>query len=78
MKHRIWEIRQECFDVLLNHLGLSERMKGALRDRYNENCSFPRGITCIVNSVSEQGLLKAEKKVLKAHDEIIKIYGTRY
>lgn len=78
MRHRIWEIRQECFNVLLNHLGFSERMKGALQERYDENCSLPRSITCIVNNVTEQGLFKAEKKVLKAHEEIIKVYGTRY
>lgn len=78
MKYSIWEIRQECFDVLINHLGYSERMKGALRDRYNENCSFPRNVTCITNDVSEHGLMKAEKKLLKAHSEIIEVYGTRY
>lgn len=78
MKYRIWEIRQDCFDTLLNHVGFSERMKGALRDRYNENCILPRNITCIVNNVTEQGLMKAEKKLLKAHKEIMKVYGTRY
>ena len=78
MKYSIWEIRQECFDVLLNHLGITERMKGALRDRYNQNCAESRELVGIVNSVSPHGLMKAEKKLLKAHEEIINVYGTRY
>ena len=74
MKYRIWEIKQECFDVLLNHVGFNEKMKDALRDRYESNCCLSRPIVCALHRVSEHGLMKAEKKVLKAHEEIYDVY----
>lgn len=74
MRYRLWEIRQTQFDVLVEHLGFTERMKEALRSRYKDECAYSRALVCDVHDVSEHGLMKAEKKILKAHEEITKVY----
>ena len=75
MQYRIDEIRREKFDVLLNHLGFTSRMKKSLIMRYESDCSYTRSIVSFTHNVTEHGLMKAEKKVLKAHEEFNNVYS---
>ena len=75
MQYRIYEIRREKFDVLLSNLGFTSRMKEALVMRYESDCTYRRSVVSVRHDVSEHGLMKAEKKILKAHEEVTKAYG---
>lgn len=75
MRYRLWEIRENQFKTLVENLGFTSKMKQALIKRYNEECAYPRSLTCITYDVSEHGLMKAEKKILNVHTEIVKAYG---
>lgn len=75
MQYRIYEIRREKFDVLLNNLGFTSRMKKALVMRYESNCCHTRPQVSFTYCISEQGLMKAEKKILNAHKEFSDVYG---
>ena len=75
MKYRLWEVRQKEFNALLKNLGFTNKMKKALTVRYESNCQLSRPSTAMLNDITEHGLMKAEKKLLKAHEEFSEVYG---
>lgn len=75
MRYRLWEVRQEQFDALVDELGFTGRMKDALTSRYRDQCAYPRSLVCETHDVTEHGLMKAEKKILRAHEKFTEVYG---
>lgn len=74
-KIRIYEIPEPKFHVLLRHMHLTDDMRKALRIRYDSMNSYSRNSVTLQTSVSEVGLMKAEKRVIKAHQEFSEVYS---
>lgn len=76
MKHRIWSMQREHFDLLIKHLALTKVMKEALVCRY-ENEWKTRSAVAGKFKLSVHGIMKAEKQMLEAHKDFMEHYANR-
>ena len=74
MKTRIWELKKERFDLLLQILPVTKRMASALTERYEHDWKSRSSVAGKFD-LTEHGIMKAEKLLLATNAKLEVAYG---